>query len=301
MLKSLAFVSFSLLFSSAYAMTDAQLARAMRAEFEKNLVTVKSPKLIFHWVDASDVNPPGQYNTEYPSTSTHFQTYVEKQGKRIYNRRNRGDADIAGPGLYMAAGPIISRSYGGEKSFGLIVGLIRPGARLVPSHTTLTINAQIASEIVKRGCSDASDYLSLLDTYEPACIKVKQLLVGKDISFADGRLYAWATGTIPGCSDTQPERDIVITQGKKEDYTSLDTFVAYNPNLFSKIYGYTHKTKLSGDKLADEVLSYLKGIEALGLYNGLISQQQMKDPAIQAMSAAQVKSFSQKYAFGCTP
>ena len=301
MLKTLSFLTLTAFISSAYGMSDAELGKAMRAELDKTLVTVKAPKLIFHWVDASDINPPGQYNTAYPATATHFKTYVEKQGKRIYNRRNRGDSDIAGPGLYMAAGPLISRSYGGEKSFGLIVGLVKPGARIVPSHTTLTIDTKLASEIAKRGCTEAYDYLSLLDTYEPACIKVKQLLVGKDISFADGRLYTWAAGNIPGCSDTQPERDIVITQGKKEDYSSLDTFVAYHPNLFSKIYGYTHKTKLSGDKLADEVLSYLKGIEAMGLYSGLISEQQIKDPAIKAMSAAQVKSFSQKYAFGCTP
>lgn len=301
MFKTLIILTLTAFISSAFAMSDAELARGMRAEMDKKLVTIKSPKLIFHWADASDLNPPRQYNTQYPSTAVHFKTYVEKQGKRIYNRRNRNDSDIAGPGLYMAAGPLISRSYGGEKSFGLIVGLLKPGARIVPDHTSLDISAKLASEIAKRGCSNVFDYQGLLDTYEPSCIKVKQLLVGSDISFADGRLYTWATGTIPGCRDLQPERDIVITQGRKEDYRSLDTFVAYHPNLFSKIFGYTHKTKLSGDQLADDVLSYLKGIESMGLHRGLISADQMKDSSIKTMSPTQVKSFSHKYAFGCIP
>lgn len=284
---------------SAHAMTDSELSGAMRNDIKKYLTTVKSPKLIFHWVDSSDINPPGQYNTQYPSIAPHFRDYVAKQGRRVYNRRISGDNDIAGPGLYMAAGPIVSRSYGGQKSFGLIVGLIKPGSKILGSlNSGLPLHATIASEVTKRGCRE-NDYANIIDTYDAACVKVKQILVGSDISFADGRIYSWSNDTMDGCKSMNPVRDLVIPTSKVREYEYLNTFVAYNPNLFSAVFGYTHKSVNSGNQMADAILAYLKGLETQGLYNGLISKAQMSNPAIKAMGPNDMKKFSQQFILGC--
>lgn len=284
------------------AMTDDQLGLAMRNDIKKYMTTLKSQKIIFHWVDASDINPAGQYNTQYPSTAAHFKTYVEKQGRRIYNRRSAGDGDIEGPGLYMASDALISRAYGGEKSFGLIVGVLKPGARILPSYGGLAINAAISAEITKRGCAESRDYLGLLDTFDATCTKVKQLMVGKDASFAEGRIYSWGSESVTGCSGRNSTRDVVVPTGiSSGSISGLETFVVYNPNLFSNIFGYTHKTTASGNAMADQVLSYLKGIQQMGTYANLISAKQMTDATIKAMTPAEVANFSRKYIVGCVP
>lgn len=300
--KVLAVALLSLLPQAHAAMTDAQLGTAMRNDINKYMTTLKSQKIIFHWVDASDINPAGQYNTQYPATAAHFKAYVEKQGRRIYNRRSAGDSDIEGPGLYMASDALISRAYGGEKSFGLIVGVLKPGARILPSYGGLAISPTISAEITKRGCAESRDYLGLLDTFDATCTKVKQLMVGKDASFADGRIYSWGAEDVTGCSGRNSTRDVVVPTGVSAGSISgLETFVVYNPNLFSNIFGYTHKTTASGNAMADQILSYLKGIEKMGTYGGLISAKQMSDTSIKAMTPAEVSSFSRKYIVGCVP
>jgi hypothetical protein len=302
LLKVIGLITLTSLASAHAAMTDAELTKEMLSDIKKYYVTIKSPKLIFHWADASDITPRGQYNTAFPSTSTQFKEYVTKQGKRVYNKRSENDRDIEGPGLYLASDPVISRSYGGTKSFGLIVGVVNTGARLLPGHYGgLPISTKIVAEINKRGCV-MLDYLNIIDSTDAACTKVKQLLVGKDVTFAEGRLYQWGSSyDIEGCSDSTPDRDINTNGQDKTLFTSLDTFVGYSANLFTEVYGYTHKTGLSGSKLADEILSYLKGLQTLNSYNSLLSAEQMKDKKIKAMTKAEIKKFSQKHIFGCKP
>jgi hypothetical protein len=285
----------------ALAMTDSQLIQAMRAEIHKNTTTVKSPKLIFHWVDASDIMPQGQFNSSLPADDARFKAYVDKQGRKLYNARRAGDRDIAGPGLYMATDPIVSRQYGGERSFGLIVGLIDTKARLLPSYYSLNFSPAILAEVRKRGCQSADTYLELLDTYDAACNKLKQLLVEKDITLVDGRLYSWSTQTMPGCSDSIPSRDVVIPAGRKEEFSYLDTFVVYHSRFFSEIFGFTHKSTSIGKDLPDSILSYLKGLQAMGAHDNMVSAEQLKDLRIKAMTPQQVKAFSQKYIMGCIP
>lgn len=277
----------------AFAMSDVDLAKAMRADINKYLVTVKSPRLIFHWVDSSDINPPGQYNTKYPANAPHYRAYVEKQGRKILNKRNPRDPDIAGPGLYMASDALVSRQYGGKKSFGLVVGLLKPGAKLFTQIWPRAIDSNLVAEIRNRGCSQ-SDYTAILDTAEANCTKIKQLLVGNDISFASGRIYGWVNAQHQlGCAFNNRREIPSMTNGDR-----LDTFVAYNSNLFSNVYGFTHKSTLSGDPLADQILSYVKGL-SLSNYANMISQDQMQDQSIKAMNSNEIANFSKKYVFGC--
>ena len=133
MLKSLTGLTLlvSLFTTSVFAMSDQDLSRLMRSELSQNITQVKSPKLMFHWVDASDLTPRGQYNSQFKATDPRFVEYVNKQGRKIFNRRNPADGDIAGPGLYMAADPKVSRGYGAERSFGLVVGVLEPKAKIL--------------------------------------------------------------------------------------------------------------------------------------------------------------------------
>lgn len=302
MLKNIACLTIAsmCLIPSAFAMTDSELGTAMRKDISKYMITLKSPKLIFHWVDASDVTPQGQYNNKFPSTSPQFKAYVEKQGKKVYNKRSSGDRDIEGPGMYMASDPFISRSYGGGKSFGLVVGLIKPGARILGSFGSWAIDPTIAGEISKRGCS-AYGYDDIIDTYDATCNKVKQLMVGKDASFAEGRLYNWGSENVAGCRSRNPKRDLSGSASVLNNMGSQETFVVYNPNLFSDIYGYTHKTGVSGNSLADQIQSYLKGLQKTGARSDLVSDEQMKDAAIKPMAPAEIAKFSQQYILGCIP
>ena len=284
-------------------MNDVQLAQSMRAELGKSLITVKSPKLIFHWVDASDIMPAGQFNASLPATGPSFAAYVNKQGSKIFRARNGKDYDVEGPGLYLASDPLSTRSYGGQKSFGLIVGLLRPGAKIVPGDRNLTMAAAIASEISARGCA-LTTYAELLDVADsPKCTKIKQLLVGADISFADARIYSYSQGEIEGCRTRSPFKELAVPASRARDYEGNDTFVAYSSRAFSEIMGVTHKTTVSGHALSNEILSYLKGLQVNNLIQfaqyGVASPEQLSNPAIKAMSKAEIAKFSQKYIMGC--
>lgn len=299
--------SFALLLSlstSAFAaMTDVQLAQSMRAELAKSLVTVKAPKLIFHWVDASDIMPAGQYNASLPAIGSSFTAYVDKQGSKIFRARSGKDYDIEGPGLYLASDPLSTRAYGGQKSFGLIVGLLRPGAKIVPGDRQLDISNSIVSEMSTRGCA-VTTYNELLDVADsPKCTKIKQLLVGADISFADARIYSYGTGEIEGCRSRSPFKELAVPAARARDYEGNDTFVAYSSRAFTEIMGITHKTTISKHALSNEVLSYLKGLQVHNLIQyaqyAVVSAEQLANPAIKAMAKADIAKFSQKYIMGC--
>lgn len=289
--------------SAIAAMTDAQLAQSMRAELGKSLVTVKSPKLIFHWVDASDIMPPGQFNASLPAVGSNFTAYVDKQGSKIFRSRSGEDYDVEGPGLYLASDPLSTRGYGGQKSFGLIVGLLRPGAKIIPGDQRLDISLAIANELNSRGCG-ALTYTELLDVAgSPKCTKMKQLLVGNDISFADARIYSYGTGEIEGCKTRSPFKELAVPASRARDYEGSDTFVAYSSRAFSEVMGITHKTTVSKHALSNEVLSYLKGLQVNNLIQfaqySVVSAEQLANPAIKAMAKADIAKFSQRYIMGC--
>lgn len=297
MFKSIAFLAAAGLCANTFAMTDAQLGKAMREDMAKYMTTIKAPKLLFHWVDASDINPKGEYNVGYAPTAAHYETYVEKQGRRIYNNRRSGDSDIEGPGLYMASDPLVSRSYGGERNYGLIVGVLKVGAKVVTgSGMNLVIDPVIKSEIQKRGCNPSS-YESVLDTFDKKCSKIKQLMVGKDASFADGRIYSWGSNHVEGCSDRDIARDVKFP-AKMSSWSEPETFVVYNKNLFSKIFGFTHKSLPSSSKEGNAILSYLKGYEQV-TGKELLPDLQMDNDVIAGMSESQVEKFSRDNILGC--
>lgn len=284
--------------TSSFAMTDAELKQAMRADMEKYMTTIKAPKMLFHWVDASDINPPRQYNTGYEPTAQHYKTYVEKQGRRIYNNRRSGDSDIEGPGLYMASDVLVSRSYGGQRNYGLIVGVLKVGAKVVTgTGMNLAIEPSIKTEIAARGCN-AYSYETILDTFDKTCAKIKQLLVGKKADFADGRIYSWGSNAVVGCSDRNIARDVKFPNAMNNSWYEPETFVVYNTDLFSDIFGFTHKSLPSSSKLGNEILTYLKGFEEVS-GREVLPDMQMDNAAIKAMSRSQVESFSQKYILGC--
>tara|TARA_R110000868_G_scaffold61524_3_gene186974 strand:- start:24497 stop:25405 length:909 start_codon:yes stop_codon:yes gene_type:complete len=295
--KLLTISSLALLSTPALAMSDVELGQAMNQDIAKYMSVVKAPKLLFHWVDASDVNPKGEYNKRYEATAPHYTDYVMKQGRRIYNNRRSGDSDIEGPGLYMASDPLVSRSYGGERSYGLIVGVLRVGAKvLTGSGLNLSIASDIKAEILKRGCS-AYSYESILDTFDKTCAKIKKLLVGKDASFANGRIYSWGSNQVPGCSQRIIDRDIKFPTGMSS-YSEPETFVVYNTGLFSQVYGFTHQSLGDGDKLSQGILSYLKGLE-LSSGREVLPDLQMENSGISSMSPTKVKTFSNKMILGC--
>ena len=156
-----------------------------------------------------------------------------------------------------------------------------------------------------KGCNSAyGEYTYLLDVAgDQKCTKIKQLLVGTDISFADGRLYNYGTGLIHGCSKRSPYKDINVPASRQRDMDGLDTFVAYHSRLFSEVVGITNKTKIGTHALSNQVLSYLKGLQVNGLAQNasysLVSDEQLKDTKIPAMSKADIAKFSQKYIMGC--
>lgn len=290
-------------------MSDAELAQALRKDLDKYIVTLKSPKLAFHWVDASDINPPKQYDVQYPATAAHYRTYVDKAGSAIYNKRNPESYDIAGPGLYMSSHPTYSRQYGGKKRFGLIVGLVKPGTKIFTNIPAFNgrekISDKLIAELNSRGCGlmNYSDILDVSD--DDACTKIKQLLVGKDISFADARLYGW-TGNVAseGCRNINLIRDVDKRNSKVTDaqIEMLDTFVVYSSRFFSSVYGYTHRSTADGDQLSNDILSYLKGLQAELVQDveaDILSESQISDPKIKAMTRDQIEKFSQKYIYGC--
>ncbi len=287
--------------SSAFAMTDAELQKAMRAEVEPHISIMKKPRLYFHWVDASDLTPKGQYDQVFPSNSPLLADYVTKEGRKVVNQRSESDRDIAGPGMYLAADPLVSRQYGGEKRFGLVVGKINTKARILPASYDMAFTKPLILELEKRGCT-ASRVLEILDTTDANCTKVKQLLVGKDASFIDGRLYSWATHAsfLPGCS-YNPDGETTI-KAEDSDQFLYETFVAYNKNLFSEIVGLTHKSTVSpGSSLANNILSYLKTLDSNGLSNRfkLISDEQRRDSTIPLMNQTDLVNFTKNNIYGC--
>ncbi len=288
------------LIPSAFAMTDSELTSALRADASKYLITIKVPRLAFHWVDASDITPPGQYKNRFPMVAAQYRDYVAKQGRKIFNKRDPRDSDVAGPGLYLASDPKITRGYGANKTFGLIVGVLKPGSKIYVStySTNNTIAPNITAEISKRGCPN-TDYNALLDTNDQSCTKIKQLLIGSDLSFADGRFYSYGTANMPGCSHIEAKRDMTpLKTGTSLD--GLDTFVAYTPNLFSNIYGVTYMTTAGSDTFGDQILAYLKGVRSSNdLTKNLLSDAQLSDPSIKTMSVAEQAQFSQRFILGC--
>lgn len=304
-LKNLAFaLSLTVAAPAFAAMSDAQLSQAIRQDMQKYMFTLKTPRLIFHWADASDIVPQGQFKNSFPATFPSFKEYVDRQGSKVFRPRSTSDADIEGPGLYLAGSPTSTRHYGGQKSFGLIIGLIKPGAKILNGDSSGAIAANIQSEINARGCALTS-YLDIIDSAGDAkCLKVKQIMIGNDISFADARMYNYSNAElIEGCSQRNPYKDIAAPASKIRDYEGLDTFVAYSSRLFSEVMGITNKTTVSGHALSDQILSYLKGLQSLGFnqaYGGAIaSPEQLADPKIKAMTKAQIDAFSQKYILGC--
>lgn len=294
---------FLLSFSSSFAMTDLELQKAMRAEIEPKLITLKKPKLFFHWVDASDLTPKGEFDKQFPANASQFSTYVEKQGKKIANQRSDRDHDIAGPGLYLASDPLVSRGYGGEKRYGLIVGQIKTGSRILPNFYDLEFSKNLVLEFEKRGCTAGYGVIDLLDTTDTNCTKIKQLFVGKDASFIDGRLYQWSSqaASLPGCSYSI-EGETTMKKASNGFPVRFETIVAYNKNLFSEIVGFTHKsTANSGSVLANNVLSYLKALDAKGMASRfkLISDEQRVDSKITKMNDSSVISFTKNNIFGC--
>lgn len=293
------------LMTNAMALNDAEFVQKMKKEFLPLMASLKSPKLVFHWADASDITPQGQYNSTYPANAPHFANYVDKQGKKIFAKRDPRDRDIAGPGLYMATDPLASRDYGGQKSFGLIVGVISPRAQLIYQNSTVNISQSLLQEFNRRGCKNVFDIDDLLATNDGSCTKIKQLLFGRDISFAEGSMYSWSTRPMIGCrnrDNISKTRDLIM---KIRPNFINDTFVAYSPKMFSEILGVTHKTIDGGSSLGKQVLSYLKGIQELKKSNqlhysyDLLSKEQMANPKIQAMTKAEVENFNKKYVFGC--
>lgn len=303
MKKSLALMSALLLtLTKAYAMTDAELQSAMRAEVAPHLFTIKKPRLFFHWVDASDLTPKGQYDLQLASNSNQFAEYVAKESKKIVNQRSERDQDMAGPGMYLANDPLISRGYGGAKRYGLVVGKINTKARILPSFYDMKFSKPIVLEFEKRGCTTGENVIEILDTTEISCTKIKQLLVGKDASFIDGRLYSWSSmaSYIPGCTfDLSGETTMQVRNNYPMQF---ETLVAYNKNLFSEVVGFTHKSSLtSGSSLGNSVLSYLKTLAAQGLTNRftLISDEQKNDSTIPLMNQSDLTNFTKNNIFGC--
>ena len=301
MFKSLMVFSTIVFASQSFAMTDSELATSMREDIKKYYSVMKAPKLFFHWVDASDVTPKGQYNTEFPTNSIQFKEYIDKQGQKIFNRRSEKDPDIAGPGLYMASEPTISRSYGAKKTFGLIVGLVKSGTKVFTDTgytKTSHIDPTILSETAKRNCSVAT-YVDLLNTAEANCTKVKQLLVGKDVSFTSGRLYSWSSNRRNYCKQIVKGRDISFSQilDSSAANKALETFVVFNSSLFSEVVGVTHMTTKGSTPLANQILSFLKNQS----YNGfdLSSEAQKKSSSIKSMTDSEIKDFAEKYIYEC--
>ncbi|MCE3011706.1 MAG: hypothetical protein LW878_01450 [Proteobacteria bacterium] len=73
LLRVASFLSFE-----ALALNDSELSLLMRRELSQNITTLKAPKLMFHWVDASDLTPRGQYNSQFKATDPRFVEYVNK-------------------------------------------------------------------------------------------------------------------------------------------------------------------------------------------------------------------------------
>jgi hypothetical protein len=306
MKKSLIFISALVLsLTSAYAMTDADLQKAMRAEVAPHLFTIKKPRLFFHWVDASDLTPKGQYDLQLAPNSNQFVDYVTKESNKIVNKRSERDQDLAGPGMYLASDPLISRSYGGEKRYGLIVGKINTKARILPGSYELEFSSSLTSEFEARGCTMGPSVIAILDTADVNCTKIKQLLVGKDASFIDGRLYRWGSDAdiLPGCVYDSAGDAMII--GKNGASIAFETLVGYNKNLFSEIVGFTHRSSFtSGASLGNSVLSYLKTLDSRGIKNrftkvNLLSDEQKNDSNIPLMNQTDLESFTKNNIYGC--
>lgn len=163
------------------------------------------------------------------------------------------------------------------------------------------MSSEVVKEVNARGCAFIDTYIDLLEIYDAACTKVKQILVGKDITFMDARFYSWSSSMMPGCTRKQPSSHRTRVASGERDQDYLDTMVIYHSRVFSQVFGYTHKSSLSGNGLADSILSYLKGLQVQGAVDNMVSAEQLRDASIKAMGPSELKSFSQKYILGCLP
>lgn len=285
------------------AMSDSDLALKMRKEVSPHLITLKKPRLFFHWVDASDITPKGEYDSQFPINSAQFANYVDKQGSKILNKRSDRDNDIAGPGLYMASDPLVSRSYGGEKRYGLVVGLLKTNTKLLAGNLYhFNFSKEVSDEIEKRGCTNLYGLIDLLDTTDANCTKIKQLLVGKNRDLFQGRLYTWSTQarSLPGCQAHNISNDLNFSSKDIRDTQTLDTIVIYSKEAFSEIYGYTHKSSvLANASLGNNILSYLKALPQTSAKFKQLSEAQYADSKITKMADADLKQFTKKYIHGC--
>ena len=286
---------------NAWALSDADLQAKMRKDVEPYIVTLKQPKIYFHWVDASDVAPKGQLDAVLDSKAQKFIDYSATQSKKVYNQRSEKDADIAGPGFYLAQDPFYTRRYGGQKRFGLIVATIKPGTRLHSASYSQTFSKEVSNELAARQCS-ARSAVDLIDSAEKNCTPIKKLLLGQD-SFIQGRLYNYGSfaSQMTGCSRYDVSSDVVNLSTKQSNSERQDTIVAYNLSLFSEINGYTHKSTMNAKTpVANKILSFLKTASLdKALATQLISNEQMADSSIPVMSAGEMGTFTKTNILGC--
>jgi hypothetical protein len=287
---------------NSWAISDADLQAKMRKDVEPYIVTLKKPKLFFHWVDASDVAPKGQIDAVLESRAQKFIDYSETQSKKVFNQRSEKDRDIAGPGFYLAQDPFYTRRYGGQKRFGLIVATIMTGTRLHAASYGQVFSKEVLNELAARQC-DATDGVSLIDSTNKNCTKIKQLLLGQDLSFILGRLYNYGSNApqMTGCNKYDVTSDVLALGSKQALSERQDTIVAYNLNLFSDLNGFTHKSTTNAKTPeANKILSFLK-TASLDKMTGtqLISNEQMADKSIPVMSASEMSAFTKANILGC--
>lgn len=287
------------------AMTDEELISLVRQDAEKYIVTFKTPKMFFHWTDASDITPTGKFNKEFATLDSVFPKYFNKVSRKIFRLRNPKDSDLYGPGLYLASDPFISRKYGGINAYGLIVGIINPDARVIVLNDSVfgKFPDNIYNEMKLKGCP-VNNIVSLLETTNKTCTVFKQMFIGDD-QFIDGRLYEWSsfTSQLPGCHSS----DTMANLNKPADFIEsepVETIVAYSTNLMTEIRGFTHKTKYQpNDPLGNLILSYLKtnnNFQALKVDDiSVLHKDQMNDSTIRMLSPSENEEFNQKYIWGC--
>ncbi len=287
---------------NAWAISDSDLQAKMRKDVEPYIVTLKQPKLFFHWVDASDVAPKGQLDTVLDSREQKFIDYSTTQAKKVFNQRSYNDTDVAGPGFYLAQDPVYSRRYGGQKRFGLIVAKVKPGMRLQLASYLQFFSKEVLRELTSRQCN-AFNAVSLIDSADKTCTKIKQLLLGQDLSFIQGRLYNYGSSApkMTGCNNYDVTSDVINLATKQSNSERQETIVAYNLSLFSEINGYTHKSRMnSKTPVANKILSFLK-TASLDRATGtqLISNEQIADNSIPVMNATEMNAFIKANILGC--
>ncbi|MBY0412927.1 MAG: hypothetical protein K2Q18_02115, partial [Bdellovibrionales bacterium] len=223
------------------------------------------------------------------------------QAKKVFNQRSEKDADIAGPGFYLAQDPFYTRRYGGQRRFGLIVATVKPGTRLHSASYSQLFSKEVLGELAARKC-DARNAVNLINSANKECTKIKQLLLGQD-SFIQGRLYNYGSSAsrMSGCEKFDVSSDVMNLTSKQSNSERQDTIVAYNLSLFSEINGFTHTSTMnSKTPVANKILSFLKTASLdEELKTQLISKEQMADKSIPVMSAAELNAFTKANILGC--